>query len=385
MNEGRYKLGAGLTLFCAALMLFFRHWNEVVPQDFRVFLTAVERLAQGQSVYRPDEALPFKYFPGAIWFFSFLPQDPLTAWRIFKGLSVSAWAWTVFRFQSWTARRDLLALLASLTLAWKGLIETLDFGQMEYVLLAAGAGALALSRRRVLAGSVFISLLACIKPAWGLLLVPAAMVVTPSSLRSRVFVRAVIGFGLGMIFWIALFPRMLWGWEGGAELTAQWIAQLGQQPAAFFSTDAYNQGFGVSVGRWLLWIPGVSVDAARVIAVLLSLLMLLFAASRFVHRDQAQDRAAALGPWFLLLQILNPLGWRWGSMLISLQSASLGYAFDRFSKKRRLFFAALISILFLLQLNPVAHLLGQSSWTAFHDFGVVTAYWLAIWIMTALP
>jgi len=61
-----------------------------VPQDFQVYLRAVQRYVAGQTPYIKEEYLAYKYSPAFLIALLALPRAPVFAWLIYKLLSVCA-------------------------------------------------------------------------------------------------------------------------------------------------------------------------------------------------------------------------------------------------------------------------------------------------------
>jgi hypothetical protein len=80
------------------------------------------------------------------------------------------------------------------------------------------------------------------------------------------------------------------------------------------------------------------------------------------------------------MQLINPLSWRWGSMLLI--GAPFSAESHLRSKNRSTWFVACVCLLlFLVQLNPIVEKLGFGHWTDLHHFGSITIYWLFILIL----
>src|SRR4051812_41643388 len=59
-----------------------------IPGDFSVYLKAWQRASTAQTPYVASEFSPYKYSPGALATFQFLPSDPASAWKTFATVSI---------------------------------------------------------------------------------------------------------------------------------------------------------------------------------------------------------------------------------------------------------------------------------------------------------
>jgi hypothetical protein len=299
------KILAGLALFGVGLSLFYRHWEGrgTPPQDFRVFHRAQLEAAQGGEIYRPTDPLPFKNAPGALEIFRLLPDEPVTAWLLFKALSLAVALSALFPLFRFERRRELALLGLGLLLSWRGLIETLDYGQLE--LLGMGVvlwAAWVHSRGQfAVAVGVLLAFLPLFKPAWGLLW--AYFLLTAAGTRR---VRLGLGLGLGSLLGWVFLPLVAEGPERALALTRAWFVQLGAQPGSFFSgEDAFNQNLFIACARWFgpvwAWIVGGVFTSLGAWA---------------LYRRRALSWREQIGPWLIFMQLLNPLAWRWGSVFL---------------------------------------------------------------------
>lgn len=297
------KILAGFALFGVGLSLFYRHWEgrQTPPQDFLVFHRAGLEAAQGGEIYRPTDPLPFKNAPGALEIFRLLPDEPVTAWLVFKALSIAVAFSALFPLFGFERRRDLALLGLGLLLSWRGIIETLDFGQLE--LFGMGGilwAAFAQARGRAFSVGVALAFLPLFKPAWALLWLYFWLRAGPRRARLT------LGLGGGSIVGWGLLPLLMEGPERAIALTRAWVAQLGAQPAALFSgADVFNQNLFIACARWFG--SGLGFGIALVVA--LSGVALLYARRARPWQEQ-------IGPWLIFMQLLNPLAWRWGSVFL---------------------------------------------------------------------
>jgi hypothetical protein len=297
------KILAGLALFGVGLSLFYRHWDGrgTPPQDFMVFHRAGIEAAQGGEIYRPQDPLPFKNAPGALEIFRLLPDEPVTAWLLFKALSIAVALSALFPLFGFERRRDLALLGLGFLLSWRGIIETLDFGQLE--LFGMGGilwAAFAQAKGRAFSVGVALAFLPLFKPAWALLWLYFWFRAGPRRARLT------LGLGGGSIVGWGLLPLLMEGPERAFALTRAWVAQLGAQPVALFSgADVFNQNLFIACTRWFGpsggWVAGV---------------VFVLVGGWALYLRRGRPWYEQIGPALIFMQLLNPLAWRWGSVFL---------------------------------------------------------------------
>lgn len=388
--------------------------SQEVPGDFAVYARALERVQAGRNPYVGSDPSPYKYSPGALAFLRLLGRvDLQESWAIFKALCLLSWGLALLagvRFDGW---QEVGLLLLGLALSWKGLLETLDYGQIEFLVLVASVFAAGLQHRGWHGVSGFLlGLLPWFKLPWGFLLLPFLLQAwAAGGLR-----RYGWGVGLGSFCMGVLLPG---GWLGGQrawELTQAWGGLLRAQPPELFWSDI-NQSVWSTAGRWLLpawqvfeggasgasWgkflaaLAGVAGSVGLLVA-LAGIAVSLFAHATVAHAarrvtvfplapapDAWPGALAWVTPWLIVMQLLNPLSWRWGSLLL------VGVPFTYSRVRRHKSFAGACpawvaaSLLLALQQNPLVRLLGYQHWTQLHGYGVITLYWLALlWLSARL-
>ena len=107
---------------------------------------------------------------------------------------------------------------------------------------------------------------------------------------------------------------------------------------------------------------------------------------RLVTRSEEVARAklhrglalAWISPWLLYMQWINPLAWRWGSVL----AVGMPFAWERarwkHARRDRLTWMSWIGFVWLLQQTPFLKLLGVAHWTDLHPYGLVSFYWFLL-------
>lgn len=390
----------GALLFVATLCvsLYFRYPGKfesfagagsAPPRDFAVFLQGYTRLMAGENPYVVDAVSSgFKLSPAFLALIGSLPRAPQDAWFFFTLISIASLAATLMsgaRFRRW---RDVFLLMAGVGLAWKGIIETLDSGQPELLLLALVTLATSLFTRFTILSGAVLGMLPWIKLPLLFMLIPFILAAArrhpeshgrPPVRRLKLFVS---GFLLSSVFWGAGIPSLAFGPEKALWLSQQWVLLLKSQPHAFFGTDV-NQSLWATIDRLLndKLLLNVHYVAVGVSAMLGGWLLGLLTLRR-PYAPTAQDAFVWQTPWLIAGQLLNPLSWRWGSVYL------VGALFSAFRPGRqwqwmRGWVSILLPFLFLLQQSWfVRQVIGFSGWTEIHDLGSVTAYWLVLLILS---
>jgi hypothetical protein len=375
----------------AAVILYLRFpgnadsYRHGPPTDFAVYLRAWERASAGQSPYVPSDPSPYKYAPGVLALVRAIPHaSPGDAWVVFStacilGLAVALGVGA--RYQRW---RSVGWLALGLGLAWKGILETFDYGQVEIVILAIAVLAGDALRRSPFLGGLLAGTLPWFKLPWALLLMPFILITvsgeespkTPR--RAKRFRLLVSGYLLAWFIWGAAVPSLVFGPERAQALSHEWIALLRTQPAALYFSDI-NQSFWVSAIRWMG--GATPLLPLGVVGVFSGLLLGSFV-TRIVREGQAPAQVFAwLSPWLVFTQLLNPLSWRWGSVfVIGMPFAIAGSAAHRRRGLAALLWAG-VALLWLAQLNPVVRALGFGHWSELHGYGIVTFYWLLLLLL----
>lgn len=372
------RIVALLSILAVVATLAFRYFRECepMPKDFSLILKARDLAFQGFNPYEYREGVHgYKYSPAVLVLLKALPQDPCRAWTVFASLSLLLWGAALFLGATYRTYKEVFLLFLGLILSWKGILETLDYGQIEILIFGSVClGALAVRKNIMLAG-MLLGLLPWIKAPWIFLGLPFLM-------TSIVQGKKRLGqFTSGLLFSFFLFgaaiPSLVFGSDLAYLLSKEWVRTLSQQPAELF-VDDHNQGILASFYRISQFFPGseVWVSGLTMIlgGVLLGRLLLFKSVSGLSERPLAW-----LGPWLVLTQLLNPLSWRWASVFmvaIPFAADSWIHPKTRFLKWIEYGLWGLIAVLFLLQQNPVVQFLGYDHWTSLHSSGLITAYWI---------
>jgi hypothetical protein len=347
----------------------------MLPTDFSVYYRALERLDQGKTPYVAEDSSPYKYSPGALAILRALPNDLSHAWVAYSAFSILMLMVGLAlgsRYASW----DQVGLLGvGVILAWKGILETLDYGQLELVIFGIAVLAFAIRRSVPLLAGVLAGTLPWLKLPWGLLLLPLILVSTESlqkggvkEKRTRIFIT---GYVLAALAWGAGVPSVLFGSNRAMELTREWIEILRVQPGDLYST-AINQSLWSTLHRWI---------SESQLAVGLGLIGVSWLLGRLVIRSLSthltREVFVWVTPWLILIQLLNPLSWRWGSVFV-IGAPLAAWRHDQGSSLGRSILWGCVALLYLIQLNPVVQFLGYAHWTQFHEWGAVTLFWIAL-------
>ncbi len=379
------RIGAWILIGLTLTLLLIRYpanpgsYRYALPTDYSVYLRARDRVNSGENPYQAADSSPYKYSPGVLALVSALPRNPADSWIVFSSLSIFGLAIVLLigaRFPSW---KSVLFIPIGLALAWKGVLETLDYGQLELIILLLVVMAAVLRRRHPLIAGFLAGTLPWFKLPWLLLGLPlilgnVASVQGPG--RKEKKLRLVIS---GYLFsWFVLgaaVPSLVFGPERAMQLTQGWIALLRNQPHALYFSEI-NQSVWISSMRWIGGNPLVPIG---LVACAAGFILGSFI-SRSLRLVSNRDVFAWLSPWLILTQLLNPLSWRWGSVFLVGAPFAIAAGSSR-SRSFRITVAFIALLFFLLQMNPVVQALGYHHWSDFHGYGVVTGYWISLLLL----
>lgn len=372
-----------------AILLYARYPGKIdfdrstIPQDFGVYVKAWQRHKLGESPYIAKDFLAFKYSPGALALIGLLPQAPIAAWFVFSSFCIGLLTVSLAIGAEYRVWRNVMALVLGIGLAWKGLIECFDYGQVEVFILPIVVIATFLYARFTFTSGVLIGMLPWIKIPLLFMFIPFALGARQRKTedgalpdrRSKTFIG---GFLLSGVFWGAFLPMIVFGARRALSLSRDWLELLRTQPASLFSSDM-NQSLWASVGRWTGVQPSnpSSMTLMFVIVGILGGLLTVLLVLRRPYSPAPRTSLAWISPWLILNQLINPLSWRWGSVYL------VGIGFSALNPRRSHWLRVILWIgvlaLFLLQQNPfVKGMLRLSSWTDLHDTGLITLYWVAL-------
>lgn len=335
---------------------------EQVPADFQVYFQAVERWRAGLSPYDASRMMTYKYSPGLLGAFIALFAGAVTAgeaWLRFKALSLLVWAGTLATI--WPRRnvRDLLWLALGLLWSWKGLLEALDFGQLEIIGIAPLLLGFHWSTRRPLLAWACAACLPFLKLPWLVASLGMALAARRSWRTGWAVSAAVLALAGALVPWVVF--------GGGAgQAYADWVQVLGLQSSEILVTEPANQSLSAVSGRLLgqAWL-GLALAGA----------LGAWQLWRYRHGGHGPVLYASGLSWLALLCLASPLSWRWASLWFV--ELPLGLAQQWHRRKVRIL-AAVLAASWLLTQNPVVQALGLQHWTELHRAGWISAQWLLV-------
>jgi len=363
-----------------AAILLTRHWpgwdQLKAPQDFTVYLKARDQLIAGVSPYNPELKLTYKYAPSRLLLLELLPNHHGWAWWTTKLLYVVSWAGALLFGARIRDPKHLGLLMLGVILSWKGLLEALDYGQLEFFLLFVGVMASRFWRERPEVSGAWIGFLPGWKSPWLLMAAPFLIMGWMTERPKKRWLRFGLGFVASLVAWELLLPVLVWGPTRYWQLLSEWLYVLKTQPTQLFLDD-FNQSVWIALQRWFGTgaAPWVSVIAAA----LMGWLGWKLIRASLEKRDPA-DALAWVSPWFLYAQLVSPLAWRWGALLW----VGLPLAWEAHSgwKRSRLALVMVVGGSWLIQQNPVIHALGFKHWTDLHIYSTLTIQWLAMLVLS---
>ncbi len=350
-------------------------YRERLPSDFGVYVNAVERFEAGKSPYIAGEYSAFKYSPGILAAMRLLPRDGGMAWVIFSVLCIVGMGVALAFSAPFASWRSVGLLALGLALSWKGILETLDYGQLELLIFALAMGSGVLLNRVPGLSGFFAGILPWIKLPWVLLAFPMLIASGKKGLR-----QFLSGYLLAWFVWGAAVPSLAFGPEGAKALFQGWLAVLETQPAALYFS-AINQSLFVSALRWTGGDVGIGIGLVAAVAGWLMGRMVL----KLTTRGSSESPASWMTPWLIFVQLVSPLSWRWASALLlgaPLAAESPGARRSWLPPLARYAVWAAVGVLWLLQLNPVVKAFGLHHWTDLHIHGLISWYWLALLLLT---
>jgi len=391
---------AYLIIAAAAVTLWIRYpvnqsfGEGQVPGDFAVYHQAWQRVSAGQNPYVTTDPSPYKYSPGILTIMGGLEKAVGStsidrAWFVFGSFSILLLAVGLLSGDRFRSNASLVALLLGLILSWKGILETLDYGQLELIIFGVAMLATVSLRRASPISGLLAGTLPWIKLPWVLLAFPLIVILLmrKGTKLSRFF----SGYFASCFIWGAALPAMVYGSERAKELSQAWIALLKAQPESLYYSDI-NQSIWITANRWISQWPALGLGdspEALLIGVGIAALILGLVVGRMTQKTAERGQSvqfsalAAIAPWLLLTQLLNPLSWRWGSVFaLAAPFATLGTKGEVRRGPLRVVVMAFILTLWLLQQNPVVRALGYNHWTELHSAGVITLYWIGLLVLS---
>lgn len=379
---------AYLLIISCALLLYFRYPGQPlapgarikVPRAFTTYYMAWKKASSGTSPYRLSDPDSYRLSPGVLAWISPLPTKLGEAWLIFSSFSIFLFGLSLLvgsRYKTWN---HVTALFLGLVLSWKGILETIESGQLELVILSTAVIAGSLMIRLPMVCGLLLGILPWFKLQWLVLIIPLLMVASSTTLhapgkKARRGRMLITGYLFSWFIWGAAIPAFVFGSDRAIELTRGWIEVLRTQPVSLYFSDL-NQSMWTLIVRW----TGSSLPNA----IALTLITLGFLLGRLLARTgraaSPGETLAWISPWMLLTQLMNPLSWRWGSiftvgMPLSIHSDSSPWNW------RKTLISGCVTALWLLQLNPTLQLFGIEHWSELNHYGAVTTFWILLLFM----
>ena len=357
------------TLF-PLLVLFIRDL-DLLPKDFAIYLKSLERLTQELSPYQTTDEHPFKYAPGTLLFFQLLPENAQIAWWITKLLSLTGLCAVLWSMSySLTQVSYLIRLAIGFALAWKGLLECLDYGQLEILLLSLFYFAFFSIEKKPILSALALSIAALFKIHWGLLALPLIMIIFPKNRKRGVtFLSSLFGFSL---VFSGIVPLLYFGPEKLYSLYVEWFHILKIQPSWLYISPENQSLWAVSLKTSsppLAWIGSF-------LAVVTSIGVTYKA--KLNRRD---SKISLVLLWLLTLLLVSPLSWRWSNLILILLPFSTFYALFKMQNVYAKLSMSVLILLYAIQQNPIARILGFSSWKDFHQYFLITLLWLFVYLV----
>lgn len=364
-----------LILLSFSITLFFRFQNSS-PGDFEVYRLALERLDTGVSVYQILDLNPFKYSPAFLWVFKWAFGWSSNPWPWFLGVSLGAWCgslWMLLKSLRVGGRIGAISLLIALLLGFRGILETLGYGQVD--LLLHSVILIAYSRwmggfsdrwrglESILIGVGF-AMVVLVKPPFLLLMVPFFLERNWTVAGSMAL--ALIAF-LGV-------PFVMKGGVGGTVLYSEWFALLQQQHTPEYLTGNMVQNLSASISRWF----GVAKEVHRIQHGVEFLALCFFGGLWFRRVRMAPGWILSFLPLHFLVY---PVTYR--TTLFSLIPAYLWLLWTIF-KKRATWYSRvpglLSAFLLLLATREVAQFVGIQDWDRLSALGIYAVAAFLLWV-----
>ena len=365
---------ASLILLPLVLYLFFR-FQHGTPGDFEVYRVALSRLDAGLAVYQISDLNPYKYSPAFLWIFKWAfgwSRDP---WPWFLGFSLSAWCGSLWMFlkslriEGWLGS---VALVIALLLGFRGILETLGYGQVDLLLHSVvliaysrwlgGVSEKGKGLESILIGVGFAGVLV-VKPPFLLLMVPFFLARNWTVAGSMVL----------SLFAFLGIPFVMKGAGGGMALYSEWFALLQQQHTPEYLTGNMVQNLSATICRWF----GI-LDQVHRIQHGIEILTLCFFGVLWFRRVRMTPG------WILsflpLHFLVYPVTYR--TTLFSLIPVYLwlffGYLHRRFTGIT-LILGLLSALLLLLATREGAQILGIQDWDRLSALGIYAGAAILLW------
>lgn len=392
-QETRTSRGTTFIVFLGLLLLlFFRHpenfkSHSKVPGDFGVYHLAGMRSIRLENPYQVQESSPYKYSPSALIPLQLLPEDQNVAWIAFKIISVLLFTAALFLGVYQYTWKNLLLILAGVVLAWKGIIETLDYGQLEFFIFFTSILCARIFQKRPLRAGVIMGAMPWLKLPWLLLSAPYFLSLLGKDRKKAV--HYFLSYGFSFLGFGLLLPFLFFGKARFLEWTQSWLVLLKVQPESLF-LGGLNQSFWSTAQRLFQMNTGIG----KIAAVLMGLVLIIFSVKLIFKtviklnvdsktKHENLNPIAWITPWLIFMQLLNPLSWRWSSMMLVGVFFSLPSKLETTQKREKIFYFVsfiFFIVLFVFQIMPWKSF-GMGEWAEYwNTLGLVTLYWVFAFI-----
>jgi hypothetical protein len=267
-------------------------------------------------------------------------------------------------------------------MSWRGFLEVLSYGGLELYLFAFAILSAGLVERRPFWSGFFGGILPTIKLSWVLFMIPLLLRTTTTEKKEKLRLpHFSLGYLLGSFSFAVVFPAILIGRDRTLSFAQAWFIRLYDHPKTFGASD-FNQSLWQTIERYF---PHFSSVSALATGLILGGLLFGRLISRSSFPEAARNNALAwVSPWLLLIQLLQPVGWRWGTIFgagVFLNAFHLGADWEKSSLRRRFFQLVVfmgILVLFAAQSSPLLKIFGIPHWTELHPYSVVGLFWLGL-------
>lgn len=346
--------------------------GRIGMRDFRVNLTAGDRVLHGETPYRTsDEHYQFKYSPFCAVLYAPLAYLPETAAKaVWFGLVFAAVVFILAgsaRLAGHPCGECLWPCLAPGLILAKYLFRELELGQINAIMTALFLGTAglfvpakaSLRAGRQTAAGCLSGLAAAMKP-YGLIVLPYLLI------KKR---WTALAAALAVLAATYLLPAVYFGFAGNAAVHREWIAALSRSTPPLLTTQDNISLLGF-LSKWL----GPAGPALPAFALLLVLLGALTVA--FLAKGVRRERAAILDfAWLLLLiPLVSPLGWDYTFLSSVPAVAVIAAHWPDLPKFGRLFLGADFAVIAL----SLFDVLGRRLYGSFMAASVLTVCFLGL-------
>ena len=349
--------------------------QEVVPYDFEVYLKARDHVALGEDPYRLGlTESGYKYSPAVLVPLMLLPDSHSYAWVTGKFFYVLMWLGALLIGTHLLGWSSVWRLGLGILLSWRGAIEALSIGQADFVILFGGVLAAFLLLRRPLLAGLLLGLFAAVKLPWGLLCLPFIFFTYQKNRKALKLLLS--GMIISVFGWLIALPVVVFGGTRTLTMNEAWFQVLRAQSRDLFFLET-NQSIWVTVLRGV-GETGVLAGLAKAAMAVLGALVIRSLLNISVSKRSPNDSLAWITPWFLMMQLLNPLGWRWGSLLVVGAPFAMENPAWIHARYFRWALYFMLGLLFFMQSDGTMTALGIQSAPYLRNHGAISLYWVVL-------